>query len=349
MPSHRHAALLILALTCPAWAKDDDDDDAKPASPAAAPVAQPNQTPAAAPAGTVHLAENRQKTSGLALEALRAVSFQPEAAAYAKVLDIQPLLALRVRYRAAQADAEVAAAALNLAQQNRARLASLHKAEIIASRELVQAEAQWRADQARETAARRLMAEIRREAEHAWGLALARLALDGDAPLLNELATHRRALLLAALPALSQQKQNHRPALFVSRSADRARAVRAELVSPAPATDELVQGETWFFHAPAEGLRAGMRVNAWAPLDGGAVAGVFLPLAAVVWQEGKPWVYRRTGGEEFARVEVVGQRDYGGGWFVERGLAAGESVVVTGGQMLLSEEFRGRIPDEDDD
>ncbi|MGZ8219273.1 efflux RND transporter periplasmic adaptor subunit [Methylomagnum sp.] len=343
----RTALLLSLVIACPAWA-DDDDDEARETPRSAAPTARPNQTPTAAQAGTVRLTAGRQTASGLAVETLRAVSFQPEATTYAKALDIQPLLALRVRHRAAQTDAEVAAAALNLAEKNRARLTSLHQAEIIASRELAQADAQWRADQARETAARRLMGEIRREAEHAWGVTLARLALDGDAPLLNDLAAHRRVLLLAALPT-GQAAPSQSAGLFISRGSDRARAIRAELISPAPATDELVQGETWFFHAPADNLRAGMRVNAWSPLGGGTLEGVFVPLSAVVWQDGKPWIYRRVGGDGFARVEIGAHREYGGGWFVAQGLAAGESIVVTGGQMLLSEEFRGRIPDEDDD
>lgn len=342
------ALLLAVAAAFPAWA-DDDDDDAEKATPAPTTVPSTNQpTPTATQAGTVHLSIDRQTTSGLAIEPLRAVSFQPEILAYAKVLDIKPLLELRVRHRAAQTDAEVAAAALNLAAKNRDRLAALHKAEIIASRDLTQAEAQWQADQTRESAARRLMADIRREAEHAWGSALARLALDGDAPLLNDLAGHRRALLLAALPP-AQTSPDHGSALYVSRSSDRARAVQAEWLSPASATDELVQGETWFFHAPADGLRAGMRLHAWAPLGGATLGGVFVPLSAVVWQDGKPWVYRRVGADQFARVEITGQRDYSGGWFVAQGLAAGEAIVVTGGQMLLSEEFRGRIPDEDDD
>jgi len=34
---------------------------------------------------------------------------------------------------------------------------------------------------------------------------------------------------------------------------------------------------------------------------------------------------------------------------VRAGLRSGERIVVTGGQMLLSEEFRWQIPEEDND
>ena len=342
MPPRRLPVLLLLVLSGALAAAKDDDDDA-PRSRAPAAKAESSQ-PAG---GVVRLSAARQKSGGLAVEPLKSVSFQPETSGYARVLDIRPLLELRVRYRAAWADAEVAAAALSLAEKNRRRLGELHRAEIVAGRELVQAEAQWQSDKTKEQAARRLADEIRREAEHAWGAELSHLALDEESALFSDLAAHRRLLLQVALPAGSVAPTRS-GALFVSREHDRAHAARAELISPAPATDELVQGETWYFHTTGEHLRAGMRVHAWAPAGGALRRGVVIPVAAVVWTAGKPWAYRRVGSDDFARTEIAAHRDYGGGWFVEQGFAPGESVVTTGAQMLLSEEFRGQIPDEDD-
>jgi hypothetical protein len=341
------ALALSAALALPA-AGDDDDDAAAPGGMPASGGAAKAQSPAPPPAGTLRLTPARQKTSGLVVEPLQPVSFQPETTAYGKVLDIQPLLELRVRYRAARADAEVTAAALELARKNRDRLSTLHRADIVAGRELVQAEAQWQTDRAKEEAARRLMGEIRREAQQAWGAELAHLALDGEAPLFDDFLNHRRLLLLVALPSGYALPNGNTP-LFVARDSDRTRAVKAEPLSPAPRTDELVQGETWFYHTAGERLRSGMRVSVWAPLAGEKLDGVAIPLSAVVWQAGKPWVYRRIDAETFARTEIAAYRDYAGAWFVDRGFAPGEPIVVTGGQMLLSEEFRGQIPDEDDD
>jgi hypothetical protein len=348
----RHFPLFVLLLlsAAVALAIEDDDDDAAPRrqAPAAGAETPPRDAAPPLPAGTVRLSPARQKAGGLVAEPLKAVSFQPETLGYAKVLDIHPLLELRVRYRAARSDAEVAAAALGLAEKNRARLRELHRAEIIAGRELVQAEAQWQSDRAREAAARRLMGEIRREADHGFGAELAHLALDGDTALFEDLAAHRRLLLLVALPS-GAVLPSRNAALFVARDLDRAHAAQAEPISPAPRTDELVQGETWFFHTTGEHFRAGMRLHAWVPAGGGTRRGVVIPPSAVVWQAGKPWAYKRVGEDGFVRTEIAAHKEGGGGWFVERGFAPGESVVVTGGQLLLSEEFRGQIPDEDDD
>jgi hypothetical protein len=180
------------------------------------------------------------------------------------VLDIQPLLDLRARLRTATADVAIASAALHLAEKNRARIQALHDADIIAGRELSQVEAQWQSDRTREEAARRHVEEIHREARHLWGDKLAHLALDGHAELLDGLANHRRVLLQITLPSGVSLPGQGAP-LLVARDFDRAKAIRAELISAAPRTDELVQGETWFFHAAGEHLRAGMRVNAGCP------------------------------------------------------------------------------------
>lgn len=60
------------------------------------------------------------------------------------------------------------------------------------------------------------------------------------------------------------------------------------------------------------------------------------------------FVYVKTAEEQFSRRPIEHYSPTAGGYFVASGLNAGEQLVVTGGQMLLSEEFRGQIPDEDD-
>lgn len=339
-PSRYALALVALLSALPAFCRDDDDDDDAP------PVTALTTTPTAS--GGVPLNPPRQQRAGLITTRLAPANLQPEANSYGKVLDIQPLLELRVRYRTARADAEIASAAYTLATKNRDRLHALHQADIVAGRDWLQAEAQWQADHAKQDAAHRLMAEIRLEAQQAFGPELARLALDGDAPLFDDFLNHRRALILVALPQ-GYPAPTAKTALFVARDLDRTLATRAEALSPATKTDDLIQGETWFYHTMNPRLRSGMRVHVWAPLAGGERAGVIVPLSAVIWHAGKPWVYRRESGDHFARVGLTGYREQSAGWFVEQGLAAGDEIVITGGQMLLSEEFRQHIPDEDDD
>ena len=74
--------------------------------------------------------------------------------------------------------------------------------------------------------------------------------------------------------------------------------------------------------------------------SGSTVDGVVIPRTAVVSWQGRAWVYVRTTPETFTRREVTTNNSTGAGFFQSEGFSAGDEVVVTGPQMLLSEEFR---------
>jgi hypothetical protein len=64
----------------------------------------------------------------------------------------------------------------------------------------------------------------------------------------------------------------------------------------------------------------------------------------VVRTEGKGWVYvLNEGGEALTRKEIALDRPTETGWFVTRDITASDHVVVTGAQVLLSEELKASI------
>jgi hypothetical protein len=297
---------------------------------------------------TVRLSLDRQRLAGMVVEPLRSIDHSPEILGYGKVLDLRPLLDFRVRYRAAMAEAEAADAAYRLAEQNLRRLATLHREEIVACRELAKAEAQLTADRARALAGKRLIADIRREVRQEFGEELASLALDGDNRGFDDLVERKTSLILLAFPS-TVPLVNRTSAVAVCRQLDRQQAIKAELISPAPRSDETVAGLTWFARAADPGLRVGMRLNAWIAVPGDTVKGVLVPGRAVVWSDGLPWVYRQLDDTQYTRIPIRDGAYQPEGWFVSRELRPGDRVVTQGGQLLLSEEFRARIPEEDDD
>jgi hypothetical protein len=271
-----------------------------------------------------------------------------ETIAYGRVIDISPLLELRARFRSAQSELAIATAATEMARKNHARISKLHAESIIPTRDLIQTEAQLAADQARQDAASRHMREVREEALQSFGEELFKQAVESESPLFAGLLQHTQVLALVALPAnLSLPKHVH--GVRLSPVGDSGTARQGRLLSPAPRTEESTQGETWFFVAAAAGLRSGMRLDVWVPQHGTATAGVLIPQSAVVWRDGQPWVYVKTGGDDFARRSVGPHQTHGSDWFVAAGFAPGEQVVVVGGQMLLSEEQRSQSPKKGDE
>ena len=71
--------------------------------------------------------------------------------------------------------------------------------------------------------------------------------------------------------------------------------------------------------------------------------GVVVPGAAPVWWQGKAWVYVQTKAGQFARREIPTDFPVENGWFVTSGLSSRDHIIVTGAQLLLSEEFRAQI------
>jgi hypothetical protein len=77
--------------------------------------------------------------------------------------------------------------------------------------------------------------------------------------------------------------------------------------------------------------------------------GVIIPNSAVVWYGGKPWVYRKTGNDQFSRLPINTDVEVENGWFSQGSLKPNDMIVTSGVQLLLSEEFKSQITNENED
>lgn len=299
----------------------------------------------AGPSGrsTVRIPSAAQKAGGIETRALEPARGEPEIAVYGTVVNIQPLIDLRTRYLAARADADGIRASLKASRAEYQRLSALNRDDRNVSDRAAQvAEAAWRSDAARLAAALRGAAGIAETLRNNWGPVVAGWAADPGSTIFAGLLRHDEALVQMALPFDAPAPGN--PILAPAAAPGRGRPAR--LVSPSPQTDPALSGRTYFYRAKADDLRHGMRVV--GKLPGVARAGVIVPASAVVWHAGKPWVYVRRDGD-FERQSVELGQETSGGWFSAASLKPGEQVVVRGAQLLLSEEFKAQIRNENED
>jgi hypothetical protein len=347
MPAQRAALLRALAASqgkitqspsVELEAKGKDDDAQAPSR-----IALFNGMPA------VRLTAQERRRSGIRTAPLKQITFYAEHEAYGEVIDIQPLLQLRAKYDAARAKQRIAKARLQVSAQEYERLRELNEhGNIISAARMREAQSRWLVDQAQLTAAQTRVQNIRAQAVHVWGKELTAQAMADRSIQMRRLVDRDDVLLRITLaPGKSMTRATH--IAFIDRNGDRHHARRAWLISAAPRTDPASQGETWFFRTRAYGLRTGMRVVAWLPKGVAPVTGVLLPTSAVVWYSGEPWVYVNASADLFARHAVPTGNEIPGGWLARDGFNPGEAVVVSGGQMLLSEEFREHIPEENED
>lgn len=289
-----------------------------------------------------------QARAGLKTLTLEPYSYHPELTAVGNAVALQPLLDLRTRYLTALTEHDNAEARLTLAKQNVERTRLLQRGGVVSGRSLQEQQSQWLSEQALNKGSRLQIDALRNEAVLNWGKAIADLFLNPDPKAIRPYLSGQKTLLLVALPTGSMPVDTFGE-IKVSRHGDRNRAEPARFISPAPQSDVLTQGESYFFETEHSNIRAGMRITAFIPLRQSTERGVLIPSSAVIRHLGQSFVYVKSAQDRFRRIRIAKLTDTHTGYFVTEGLFPGQEVVETGAQMLLSEEFRGQIPDEDDD
>jgi ribosomal protein L35 len=295
---------------------------------------------------TVIIDSNTQDVSGLRTMLVKPVQYHAEFEAIGKVISIQPLLALRARYQVTQAELNGAKARLKQTGQSLKRQQELFRHGVTAKRSLQEQEAQGLADQALVEASQVQLMATANEARLLWGETLAEWALSDKAGKLKEYLSGHRHLLQITLPA-NKQLANEIDTLFIEPYGNRSKARPADLISRSTQADNTMQGESYYYQVSGDDLRMGMKVSAWIPEPRLGQSGVIIPESALVWYMDQVYVYIKIVKDTFNRRTIKEFLTVPEGYFIPEDLKAGEEIVITGGQMLLSEELRRRIPDED--
>ncbi len=306
-------------------------------------------------AATINLSPASQEQSGLATTTLQSAAYQAQASYLGTVIGIEPLVELRTRYLSAKADASLARASLNNSQQEYQRLLQLNgDNKNVSDRAVAIAEAALKSDQARVGAADAAANNVRDNIRQQWGITLADWATGPSAQKpFQHLLQYRDVLLQITLP-FDASAPDQRAPLLVEPMGGRGQVSKATFISASPQTDGTIQGKTYYYRAPADLLRTGMRITARFASGDKNTAGVIVPDTAVIWYANQAWVYQKEGAEKFVRRQVNTDIEVdsksGIGWFnTSSGLKPGDKVVSTGAQLLLSEEFKYQITNENDD
>jgi hypothetical protein len=111
------------------------------------------------------------------------------------------------------------------------------------------------------------------------------------------------------------------------------------LVSPAAHADPRLAGRSFLYRSfPDASLLPGASVTVRLP-TGRSVEAARIQSSALVWWQGRAWVFVRTREGDFERREIAFDRANDASSLLAD-LDAGTQVVVQGAQVLLSEELR---------
>ena len=316
-------------------------------------VATPNRVNEVKGSTVVTLSLEAQKQSGIQTVSLSSAQHQKTLNTLGNVLSIDTLIELRTRYLNAKANANIARASLANSKQDFQRMQALNKDDRnVSDQVMLAAQAVFKADQAKVQAAETEANNLNDNMRQTWGETLANESTKDPASTnLQALLSHKEVLILITLPSDSNVKTGE--SINVVPTGAQTKAISAKLVAAAPQTDTTIQGRTYYFRAPAENLRAGMRVSVEMKESSNNTKtnnGIIVPAKAVVWYAGKPWVYKKQSEDRFVRLSINTDNETNGGWFNQsKSLADGDYLVVNGAQLLLSEEFKYQIKNENQD
>lgn len=291
-----------------------------------------------------------QKNSGILVHALQPYIYQGNIKALGTVISVQPLIDYSNQYQQLKSQRALAESVLPHHQLQFQRYRQLNEDDKNVSDKVMQeAQALVVNDQTQINTSQMQIRALEDTIKAQWGNALSKMIIHPEAAgELNDLLAQKRVLVQVSYPLNMRDSETHMPIQLIPIQ-DQTAPITAHYVSQSIQSDISNLGKTFFYSAPSENLRIGMRVNVVASTrQQGQHAGVNIPNEAIVWHGGMAWVYVKAGEDTFLRKPVSAATEIEGGWF-DDSLQPGTEVITRGAQLLLSEEFKFQIKNENED
>ena len=312
----------------------------------------------------VSLSPAAQQNSGIQTIKINSASFKGEVKSFGNVMSIDGLSEAKSRYLNLKSEIGIAKSASTNNLKQYQRLKALNADDKNVSDQALQtALADVQADSARISSNQLQIKNLQNNTKLQWGEQLAKLAFEDPSlknklpPYLADLISRKNVLIQISLP-LNTSAPKQGDSVNVTPLNETVAPIKALYVSPATQTDTNGFGKTFYYSAPADLLRIGMRVNVAAESTANeSTDGVVIPSNAVVWYAGKAWAYFKAESKDknndinsvkFIRKPINTDTEVDEGWF-NQGLDENSEVVISGAQLLLSEEFKYQIKNENED
>lgn len=313
-------------------------------------IETPNRVSEKEGISSISISSATQKNSGIKTDTVLPITFEGEIKSYGNVISIDGLIEAKAQYLSLTSELNVsnASQAQNQAQLERLKVLNADDKNV-SDRAVQEAQALVNADIAKRNAVTQQIKQLKESVQLKWGEALAQLVFAKKPPAyLQALLTRENVLVQVGLP-VNTAAPKVGSSIHITPLNASSQVIQAQYISAATQSDQSGLGKTFYYSAPADLLRIGMRVNAEIdPNANDAKQGVVIPNSAVVWYAGKAWAYFKEDDNRFIRKPIDTDTEIEEGWF-NQAIAADSIVVTSGAQLLLSEEFKFEIKNENED
>jgi hypothetical protein len=297
----------------------------------------------------VRVSAESQAASGIRVAPIRAAQSETSVQVYGSVVDVNPLLDLRGQFLAAAGETRAMRASVEAARVEYQRAQTLYQDDRNISEQAMRSvESRYRVAQARLVSAEAAESVLGDSLRSLWGPVVGAWAMQSDSAALQTLLKRQSRLVRLVFPH-ELPRSSALPRILIAPVSISGQQVEARFISESDQGSMVLPGKTYFYIVDGSDLRVGTRVVATVTTGGEKRDGTIVPNEAVVWHAGKAWVYVMQDPETFARYEISIANELYDGWFQSGLLAAGDKVVVSGAQLLLSEELKFQIRNENED
>tara|TARA_Y100000022_G_scaffold199255_1_gene211334 strand:- start:26036 stop:27115 length:1080 start_codon:yes stop_codon:yes gene_type:complete len=189
--------------------------------------------------------------------------------------------------------------------------------------------------------------------EHKWGEFFGKHIAQAKNKVAKNLFDNKYRLINITIPSskLASEMPN---TIKIFLPHDNKKIYKGNFVSDAPSSNISLQGKSFFYVVENNDIKLGSKVKADITKINSQTKEkkLFIPSKSVVWSNGKPWVFVKKVGDEgiFLRKPLIEPLETENGLIVlEENLKTNDLVVVDGAQLLLSEEFKYQIKNENED
>lgn len=293
--------------------------------------------------------EDENISSGIKSEPLNPVSYMPEFAITARVMDISPLVTVKADYSNLIAEKNILSDDLANHTQILKRAEALYETKSLTVRELEQIRAEHATKYSMLNARKTQVSNFIYETRSKWGDVIGNMIFDQDKQSeFDKFASGESSLVIISL-LKSQKLDPEHQKVYINDISERNTAIEAHFVDYATTVDNPYHGQGYIFSFDKPRLSAGLQIYAWVEEGSEKINGLFVPERAVIWYANEPWIYIKKKKKLFVRKPLDNAVKMPEGWLLKETDQNNMLVVTSGGQTLLSEEFKWAIPDEDAD
>jgi len=172
--------------------------------------------------------------------------------------------------------------------------------------------------------------------------------------LLNRILKNKNQLISLSVTQSSREELPPKSIVIIP-SISNTSLVEASFLSSSPMVNPSIVGKNFFYYTKNNKLTIGERISAYVSQSNYKQNHLLVPNSAVIWSNGQPWAYIRIKSNgNFERRSLQGMREAENGsengWIVPEGkIKIDDDIVTNGAQLLLSEEFKYQIKNENED